>query len=93
MAENTPGTAVPEAEIDWLPGSEPDLSDRELTLVRNAHAEGYARGEQHAYDRGYQQGMRDAVEAMTTITTRVSTREVLEAIKTLNALTHAEVAV
>jgi hypothetical protein len=70
----------PEAEIEWLAGSTPELSDRERLLVDNARREGYAAGEWH----GYRVGGEDAVRSMTQLVTFLNDRRVAEALATLH---------
>ena len=65
--------------IEWLPGSTPDLTEREQMLVANARREGYADGERY----GYKIGGEEAIRLMTRLNARVSAQEVVHAIRTL----------
>lgn len=71
--------AADAVEINWLEGSEPDLTDHEKTLVRNAYAEGYADGERH----GYKIGGQEALHAATTLSTLMGDARWQRAIETL----------
>jgi flagellar biosynthesis/type III secretory pathway protein FliH len=83
VACTDPGTAAP---IEWVDGSTPDLTDHEKTLDRNSYAEGYADGERH----GYRVGGEEAMRAMTTFTTMLNDRRVMQALELLHWFTTRE---
>ena len=84
MAQTTPGTAVPETTIDWLAGSQPDLSEREIQLKEIAREEGYQVGFQAGEKFGYRKGGEAAIHAMTTLVTHVSAKDFVAALVTLH---------